>query len=158
VNFFHFRSQHEKGGAFQIGIKCIIRSVGQTGIWATVHRTWTGLWHLHGSCQQNSQGLDNQRPRNTGIPLVDSHSETLVQSYPANKTTEMLKLNRKYLRRMAELLAYKNKQNKIRGPSPRASGIEPGPLDLQPGTLTTRPQKRSLSLIIIIYLTLHASA
>jgi hypothetical protein len=28
-----------------------------------------------------------------------------------------------------------------------ASGIEPGPLDLQPGTLTTRPQRRSTWLI-----------
>jgi hypothetical protein len=29
-----------------------------------------------------------------------------------------------------------------------ASEIEPGPLDLQPGTLTTRPQRRSTSFYI----------
>jgi hypothetical protein len=32
-----------------------------------------------------------------------------------------------------------------------ALGIEPGPLDLQPRTLTTRPQRRSNSKIIISY-------
>jgi hypothetical protein len=31
-----------------------------------------------------------------------------------------------------------------------APGIEPGPLDLQPGTLATRPQRWAIIIIIII--------
>jgi hypothetical protein len=74
------------------------RSVGQTGIWTSIHRTWTSLHHLSGSCQESFQGQDNQRPQETlGFLKWSLTGKGITQGPSANKPRELLDLNRDQL-------------------------------------------------------------